>query len=73
MPEISNGVEAPREAAGEYPSRAVNVAPAQSSTEKRLISLWGAERVKRFAVRLKANAEWVNQFLHGGPRQSDRG
>jgi hypothetical protein len=42
--------------------------PAPNSGEKRLLNLWGGERVKQFVVRLKANAQWMKQFLHGGPR-----
>ena len=72
MPEIPTGVEPPRESAGAFPSQAVNMAPAQDSAGKRLLGLWGGERVRRFAARLKANAEWVDQFLHRGPRQRDR-
>lgn len=31
-----------------------------------MFSLRGGERVKQFAARLKANAQWMKQFLHGG-------
>jgi len=55
------------------PSSAVDIAPAPNSGEKRLLSLWVGERVTRFAVRLRANARWVKQFLHGGPRHDDIG
>jgi hypothetical protein len=67
MPAISSRVD-PSKSADVSPSPAVNTAPAPNSGEKRLLSLWGLERVKQFTVRLKVNAKWMKQFLHGGPR-----
>jgi hypothetical protein len=67
MPAISSRAD-PSEAADVSPTPAVNTTPAPNSGEKRLLSLWGLERVKQFTVRLKVNAKWMKQFLHGGPR-----
>ena len=46
-------------------SPAVQATPAPSREAKRLFSRWNGERVKQFAARLKANARWMKQFLHG--------
>ena len=67
MPTISSRAD-PSEAADASPSPAANTTPAPNSGEKRVLSLWGGERVKQFVARLKANAQWMKQFLHGGPR-----
>jgi len=65
MPEISSRAD-PSAAADASPSPAVNTTPTPNREEKRLFSLRGGERVKQFALRLKANAQWMKQFLHGG-------
>lgn len=67
MPEISNRAD-PSEAADASRSPVVSTTPASYSGEKRLLGLWSLERVKQFTVRLKVNAKWMKQFLHGGPR-----
>jgi hypothetical protein len=48
------------------PSPAVNAPSAPNPDEKRWFSLRGGARAKQFALRLKANAQWMMQFLHGG-------
>lgn len=65
MPAISSRAN-PSPIADVSPSPAVNTTPMPNREEKRLFGLRGGERVKQFAVRLKANAQWMKQFLHGG-------
>jgi hypothetical protein len=48
------------------PSPAVNAPSELNPDEKRWFSLRGGARAKQFALRLKANAQWMMQFLHGG-------
>jgi hypothetical protein len=52
--------------AGATPDPAINAAPTPKREEKRWFSLGDGERAKQFALRLKANARWMKQFLHGG-------
>ncbi len=64
MPETSSRND-PSVVAGASPNLA-STTPTPDPQEKRLSSLldmawWG----KQFAVRLKANARWMKQFLHG--------
>jgi len=40
--------------------------PAPDPAAKRFSSPLVLEGLKRFAVRLKSNARWMKQFLHGG-------
>ena len=65
MPEISSRAD-PSTAAGASPRPAVHATPTPNRKEKRWFSLLGGERAKLFTLRLKANARWMKQFLHGG-------
>lgn len=65
MPEISSRAD-PSAAADVSPSPAVNTTPTPKREGKRWFNLRGGERAKQFAIRLKANAQWMKQFLHGG-------
>jgi len=56
----------PSPAADASPNPAVNTPPAPNREEKRWFSLRGGERAKQFTLRLKANAQWMKRFLHGG-------
>jgi len=47
------------------PNPAVNATPTLNQEQKRLFSLQGGEGMKQFAAKLKANAQWMEQFLHG--------
>jgi hypothetical protein len=64
MPAIVSRVD-PSEAADLSARPSISTAPAPNSGEKRL---WSLERAKQFTVRLKVNAKWMKQFLHGGAR-----
>lgn len=65
MPEISSRAD-PSAVADVSPDPAVNTTPTPNREEKRLSSLQFWEREKQFAARLKANAQRMKQFLHGG-------
>ena len=65
MPAISSRAN-PSPIADLSPSPAVNTTLPPKREEKRWFSLRGGERVKQFAFRLKANAQWMKRFLHGG-------
>lgn len=65
MPVISSRDE-PSTGADLAASPSVDTRLAPNREEKRRIRLWGGERTKQFAARLKANARWLKQFLHGG-------
>lgn len=65
MPLISRRAVASA-AADVSPSPAPIATPMPNRGEKRFSSLRGGAWVKQFAFRLKANARWVKQFLHGG-------
>jgi hypothetical protein len=65
MPTISRQPD-PNAAADASPNPAANATPAPNRGEKRWFSLRGGERAKQFTARLKANARWMKQFLHGG-------
>jgi hypothetical protein len=65
MPAISSRAD-PSEAADVSPSPAVNTTPAPNPEVKRWFSLRGGARAKQFAAKLKANAQWMMRFLHGG-------
>ncbi len=65
MPTISRQSD-PSVVVDTSPDPATNAMPAPNREEKRWISLLGGKRAKQFAVRLKANARWLKQFLHGG-------
>jgi len=65
MPEISSRAD-PSAAADASPSPVINTTPTPNREEKRWFSLRSRERAKQFTLRLKANARWMKQFLHGG-------
>lgn len=65
MPEISSRAD-PRTSANATLSPAVDRTPAPNQEEMRSFSVRGGERAKRFAAKLKANVQWMKQFLHGG-------
>ncbi len=45
--------------------QAVDPTPPPKLVKKRFFNLPVGERLKQFAIRLKANAKWTKQFLHG--------
>jgi hypothetical protein len=69
MPAIPSRTD-PSTAADAIPTAPVERAPAAIQQEKRpierRIGMRGAEKAKRFAARLKADVQWIRQFLHGG-------
>lgn len=64
MPTISTRAD-PSARANAAPNPGVTTTPAPNREKKRWFSLRGGERAKQFAARLKANARWMKQFLHG--------
>ncbi len=64
MPVTSSRTD-PGTAADAAPSPAVDRTLAPNQEDKRPFSVRGGERAKRFAAKLKANAQWMKQFLHG--------
>lgn len=65
MPVISSRAE-PSAVAEVSPNPAVNTTPTPNRVERRLFRRTVGDRLTRFAVGLKSNAQWIKQFLHGG-------